>query len=319
VPYHQIFLVATENLLEFLLKLRTVEFMTGIRVMPGQTFTDVNNTQCVARRGIHGLNILIHVFSGCPNHCMRALLRQFRAFHGPLHEATFVGFEDAAFVRGIEHSITAPRPANYTSFHEMLILQLLLTERTRTYLRHGDLEAATQFYHQAENMHEHHRMYDITPWTGWPRSVVPYQHDFAFVMMAFPTVIHQLISAAHNQTLLFNTLTEVYASHHPQSFLRVPSTIDVHSDTKDLLYLTTGLVCILSARMRDPTTTPNFRLGIISHGVRNIAHRLPVQYLAKSPSPFAQTTILWDPCKSRVSLLLSTNHRVSRCTSERES
>jgi hypothetical protein len=44
MPQRQIFLVAAENLLKFLLKLRTVEFMTGIRVMPRQNFTDVDNT-----------------------------------------------------------------------------------------------------------------------------------------------------------------------------------------------------------------------------------------------------------------------------------
>jgi hypothetical protein len=30
---------------------------------------------------------------------------------------------------------------------------------------------------------------------------------------------------------------------------------------------------MLSVRLRDPTATPNFRLGIIAHGIRSIAHR----------------------------------------------
>jgi hypothetical protein len=95
MPQRQTILVAADYLHLFLIRLRVVEVIHGVQVMPGQPFTSMTGSQLNARWGFDGLQILIHVLPKCPNHRMRAWLAQFLRLHGPLNELRIVGYEDS--------------------------------------------------------------------------------------------------------------------------------------------------------------------------------------------------------------------------------
>ena len=104
--------------------LRLFELAHGVRVMPGQTFKDVDSVERPARKGFDGFTFLVHVYPEYPVPRMRTLLSNFTMLHGPLNEVSIVGFEDTRYARKTENHIAAPRRPAQCTFHEVLQLAL---------------------------------------------------------------------------------------------------------------------------------------------------------------------------------------------------
>jgi hypothetical protein len=191
-PRRQIVLVQLHHFETFLQCLRVSEFTDGVRVLPGQVFdgppydkitfhkaVDADGRDCyiitddrewpaiTANAGFHGLSIRVIVNPTYPEQRTKRLLELFRIFHGSLNEVTIIGSSDPLQARSIEASITAPRDAANTSFHEAILHVVKLTRKAGEYASDGSWLCAFVVNTEAcEGIIPNHRTFDKTPWTG---------------------------------------------------------------------------------------------------------------------------------------------------------
>jgi hypothetical protein len=165
--HRQLVLVAAHDVPAFVRKLRIVQLAHGIRCMPDEHFMSDTRESCTARKGFHGMSVLVHVSPTYPKRQARELLSAFRALHGPLNEVSIVEFSDTAFTNAIEASISAPRdPISDNTFHEMLLLVLGLSRQAASFALARNWPAACALYKICIELVDNHAN-DSMPWAGW--------------------------------------------------------------------------------------------------------------------------------------------------------
>ncbi|PSN74319.1 hypothetical protein BS50DRAFT_642582 [Corynespora cassiicola Philippines] len=79
---------------------------------------------CVACKGVHRLNVLIHVQPDQRPEFIKPLLSLFKMLHGPLHALSIIGFEDTDYTRVLEESIAQPRSSDQVTLWEVVSLDM---------------------------------------------------------------------------------------------------------------------------------------------------------------------------------------------------
>jgi hypothetical protein len=188
LPERPMILVPLDASPKVLKLLRIVELANSIRVIPGQSIGNFGTTkERTAIRGVHGLNMCIHIDSSYRRSEVTACLEPFRVFRGRLNELSIIGSPNEQQARAIGASIFAScDPELGTTFPELLIhvFRLMALANLRV-----QKHAATVVFEQTRAMVHNSHAYDNTPYTGWANNADAHESLLEILIINLPGYI----------------------------------------------------------------------------------------------------------------------------------